>query len=252
MGGTLTWLVWGPLAVEMAGSPAAWPWPWPLFRAAHPGLARFRFALEVTTAAQAGQAGPLRKDGVRYVGPGFEVIPAEGGYQARVETPVAAMGALAAALVDRSVREPFAIAHAALLAVGDCGVLAAGPSGAGKSTLAARAGRRALGSNAVLLWGGAEVWALPLPLTGRGDAAVGVRAVRLVGAWMPGVRPKSTTEAGLVARWSGVLAAAVGGSAPLERAWWLARRVRARWRGGQYLSQTSDGVPGLARPPQEA
>lgn len=243
--------MWGPLAVRMAGSPAAWPWPWPLFRAAHPGPALFRFSLEVTTAAQAGQPGPLRKEGARYVGPGFEVIPAEGGYRALVETPVAAMGALAAALVDRSNREPFAVAHAALLAVGGCGVLAAGPSGAGKSTLAARAGRRALGSNAVLLWGGAEVWALPLPLTGRGDAAIGLRAVRLVGAWMPGARSEPGSRAGLVARWTGVLAAAVGAPAPLERAWWLAGRVRTRWRG-QYLSQTSEGVPGLARPPQEA
>ncbi|MCS6900375.1 MAG: hypothetical protein RMJ98_11925 [Myxococcales bacterium] len=163
------------------------------------------------------------------------------------------MGALAAALVDRSTREPFVLAHATLIAVGNHGMLVAGPSGTGKSTLGGRAGRHVLGSNAVLLWQEQErLMALPLPLTGRGDASVSPRVVQVAGAWMLGEQLPPRSMAGRVGRWLGVLATAQGAPALLEQAIWLARQVRVRWKSTQNLVQLRLGVEGETSPPHEA
>lgn len=228
----MRWLLLGPLAVAVEGPACCWPWPWPLFRAPHPGT-RWRLALTLEPRVESGREGPLCFDGQRYTGPGFELWREGQGYRAAVATPVASMGALAAALVDSAPEGPFALVHAALLSVGGGGVLVLGQSGAGKSTLAARQGRRTLGSNAALLWErDGRVWASPLPLTGHGDAAVGQRSVRVVGAWVLGATRPRYTGAGAVACWLSALATARGGAPPFLAAARLARLIEPRGARG--------------------
>ncbi len=244
----MIWLRFGPLAVCMESDYRELPWPWPAFLARHPGRARWLLRLRVEGRRGAGEDGPLRWGQGAYLGPGFQLTPQQGHYRAEVSSPVACMGALAAALVHESIRGEIALAHGALLAVGRCGVLVLGASGAGKSTVARRAGRRAWGSNAALLWReGHKVAAVALPLTGHGDAAVIPRELGLVGARWLGHEPRGGSPAGQVAWWLGGLAAAVGQVAPLDQALWLAKRVPLR---GQKVSQGIDRLAGVARPPQ--
>lgn len=221
------WLLLGPLAVDMEAPD--WPWPWPALRARHPGRARWALRLRCEGAAEAGRPGPLGWADGRYGGPGFWVEPGgEGRYRAQVETPIAAMGALAAALVHEGPGAGFGLVHGALLAVGERGVLLLGPSGSGKSTAALGRGRRTLGSNAALLWEqGGAVCAVALPITGHGDASVGPRVVRVVGGLALGA-PRLLGAGQAAARWVSGLATAVGRPPPLDLALTLARRLRLR------------------------
>lgn len=222
----MSWLRFGPLAVYIEPPSIEIPWPWPVFRSRYPGAARWLVRLSLNRAPQAGEDGPLRWNGQAFTGPGFRLTRGGSCYRAQVETPVACMGALAAALVDQSADESFVLVHGALVSVGDCGVLVLGPSGAGKSTLARRLGRRVLGSNAALLWEHrGRVWASPLPITGHGDAAVAARSVRLVGAWMLDRDEGANTPATRVARWLGALAGAKGKAPAVGWSWRLAQTV---------------------------
>lgn len=211
----------GPVAIALRSGP--WPWGFgPLLRP-HPGGARLLASLRVERRERAGVEAPLSWDGRAYVGPGFaleclgeegsaggregacfgEAGPASGGesggnYRAIVQDPMSLGGALSALLVDLGRRASLLLVHGATLSFGGRAFCWAGPSGVGKSTWVRRHERRALGSNATLLWPEAGVWwAQAAPLTGKGDAAVSPQGLKLGGLWVAGAsgRPRALVEA---------------------------------------------------------
>ncbi len=207
------WLGLGPVAVCMEAPAVLWPWPWPLLRRPGPPRHRWRLALRCRHAPGAGAPGPLVRRGAGdFLGPGFMLRRLDdGAYAASVQGAIESMAALSAALIDTGEREPLAVAHGALLAVGDRGALVLGPSGAGKSTFAARHEARTRGANAALLWTTTSgVRACALPITGHGDASVRPGSVRLVGGlWLGESRVLSPGRA--LGRWVSALATAQGG-----------------------------------------
>jgi hypothetical protein len=190
------WLGLGPIAIALRSG----PWPWhlgPLTRS-HPGRARLRVDLHVAYRAAAGRDEPLAWADEHYVGPGFVLEgEREGGYRAVVEGPDAIGGALAALMIDLGRRASLVVLHAASLVFRGRAWCLAGPSGVGKSSWVRRHERRALGSNAALLWLEAGAWwAQALPLTGKGDAAVSPQPMPLGGLWFAGRsrRPRAPVE----------------------------------------------------------
>lgn len=211
----------GPVAIALRSGP--WPWGFgPLLRP-HPGDARLLASLCVERREWVGVEAPLSWDGRAYVGPGFaleclgeegaaanregvcfgEAGRANGGesggnYRAIVQDSLSIGGALSALLVDLGRRASLLLVHGAMLSFGGRAFCWAGPSGAGKSTWVRRHERRALGSNAALLWPEAGVWwAQAAPLTGKGDAAVSPQGLKLGGLWVVGAsgRPRALVEA---------------------------------------------------------
>lgn len=192
------WLRLGPVALALRSAP--WPWGFSPLVAPHPGRARLCAALQVDYDERSGEEGPLSLNGRTYVGPGFRLEgKGRGNYEAALQSPHALGGAIAALLIDLGRRASLLLVHAAALAFGGRAWCWAGPSGVGKSTWVRRHEHRALGSNTTLLWPEAGVWlAQALPLTGKGDAAVSPRGLRLGGLWIAGAsgrRPASQVEA---------------------------------------------------------
>lgn len=228
----MEWLIFGCISIYIKNIDIELPWPWPMFYARSPGVSRWRIALTFAHDANAGEDGSLRRDEEEWNGPGFSMIcngskSYDGrSFLARVQTPVACMGALAAALIAQESEHSWVLVHGALISVGSRGMLILGQSGAGKSSLSRRLGRRVLGSNAALLWQQAgAIWAIPLPITGHGDAAVAMRSVRLVGAWSLEGGDVACGSASAVARWLSAIAGAKGNPPAVEWAWRLAQAV---------------------------
>ncbi len=187
----------GPVALALRSGP--WPFGFGPLARPHPGAARARAELRVEFRERAGEEGPLRFTGEGYVGPGFALEGGGGDYRATARDAASLGGALGALLIDLGRRAPLVLVHGASVAFGGRAWCWAGPSGAGKSTWVRRHERRALGSNATLLWPEAGAWwAQALPLTGKGDAAVSPRGLRLGGLWVAGGgrrRPRAPAQA---------------------------------------------------------
>ncbi|HEU4404293.1 MAG TPA: hypothetical protein VFS43_03240 [Polyangiaceae bacterium] len=213
-----------------------WPWPWgfgPLVRP-HPGRARLVARLRAEYREGAGENAPLSRVGQGYVGPGF-ALEGRGGfdYDVALQDAPSLRGALAALLVDLGRQASLLLVHGASVAFGGRAFCWAGPSGAGKSTWVRRHARRALGSNAALLWPEAGAWwAQALPLTGKGDAAVAPQGLPLGGLWVAGAprrRPRALVEA--MAWLASAVATARGLGPRLDLIEALARAHAPRGRG---------------------
>ena len=175
------WARFGPVSVHVASQP--WPWPLELFRHTHPGRAALAARLAVDVRPGAGHDGPVARHGRAYCGPGFSLEEASlRTYRAVVADPPSLAGALLALLIDLGRRAPLVLLHGAALRVAGRAWCWVGSTGVGKSTWARRHERRALGSNAALVWPSSGRWWLEaLPFTGKGDAAVAPGAVPLGG-----------------------------------------------------------------------
>ena len=208
------WITLGPTCLRIGRLGVPLPWPWLLWRTPVPRGAPLG-TLHVELDPTAGREGDLELAGGRYAGPGFWLTREADGHRARVADASAIPAAIAAFLVDVLPARGALLLHAAVFARNDRAHLVLGRSGSGKSSFAARHSGRVLGSNSAVLWANAGgIWAAPLPITGKGDAAVRPIAMRVGALWSLEQLAIYASFAARVARIAASVAVARGGAPP--------------------------------------